>query len=59
MGMRIRCKECGDIIESKHVHDFVRCKCGSIAIAGGYDYMRILGDSWKIAECQGDIYEGQ
>lgn len=59
MGMRIRCKECGDIIESKHVHDFVRCKCGSIAIDGGDDYMRILGDSWKIAERQGDIYDGQ
>src|SRR5262245_30845145 len=22
------CLECGDVIESRHRHDFVRCKCG-------------------------------
>lgn len=59
MGMSIRCKECGDVIASKHVHDFVRCKCGSIAIYGGDDDTRILGDSWKIAERHGEIYDVQ
>ncbi len=35
-----RCKRCGDTIESKHVHDYVRCSCGSIAVDGGKDYLR-------------------
>jgi DNA-directed RNA polymerase subunit N (RpoN/RPB10) len=37
---RIRCLKCGDIIESKHVHDFVRCSCGSVSVDGGHDYLR-------------------
>ena len=37
---RVKCRLCGDIIESKHRHDFVVCKCGSIFIDGGHDYCR-------------------
>jgi len=37
---RCKCKHCGDIIESKHVHDFVECKCGQIFTDGGLDYTR-------------------
>ncbi|SER93075.1 hypothetical protein SAMN04487944_11319 [Gracilibacillus ureilyticus] len=37
---KIRCKQCNDIIESIHRHDFKRCKCGSIFIDGGKDYQR-------------------
>jgi hypothetical protein len=29
-----------DIIESKHRHDFVRCKCGKCFVDGGLDYCR-------------------
>ena len=36
----IQCKLCGDVIESKHVHDFVQCKCGACAVDGGHDYLR-------------------
>ena len=36
----IQCKLCGDIIESKHVHDFVTCKCGACSVDGGHDYLR-------------------
>ena len=36
----IRCKHCGDIIESKHVHDYVSCKCGAVAVDGGHEYLR-------------------
>ena len=32
---KIRCKNCGDIIESKTVHDFVTCKCGNVSVDGG------------------------
>lgn len=48
---RIRCKNCGDIIESKSRHDWVCCSCfkdsgGTTGcfVDGGYDYMRWGGD---------------
>ena len=31
----IRCRKCLDTIESKHVHDFKLCSCGSVGIDGG------------------------
>ena len=37
---RIRCLKCGDIIESKSVHDFVTCSCGACRVDGGHDYLR-------------------
>jgi hypothetical protein len=46
----IRCKLCDDIIESKHRHDFVWCKCGKSAVDGGHDYSRIIGNSDNIEE---------
>ena len=36
----IQCKLCGEVIESKHVHDFVQCKCGACAVDGEHDYLR-------------------
>lgn len=37
---KIRCKHCGDVIESKYRHDFVVCSCGTVAVDGGKDYLR-------------------
>ena len=37
---RCICRDCGDLIESKHRHDFVRCKCGRIFTDGGTAYTR-------------------
>ena len=37
---KIRCKRCGDIIESKTVHDFKFCKRGAVAVDGGKEYLR-------------------
>jgi hypothetical protein len=34
---------CGDVIESKHRHDFVKCGCGHSFLDGGYDYTRYGG----------------
>jgi hypothetical protein len=34
---------CFDIIESHHRHDFVSCKCGTIFLDGGVDYVRYGG----------------
>jgi len=52
MGQRIRCKKCGDIIMSRHRHDFVRCRCGSIAVDGGNDYTRVCGktENYELVE---------
>lgn len=36
---KCQCKMCGDIIESKHTHDFVHCKCGEIFTDGGDEYI--------------------
>ena len=41
---KARCNKCGDVIESKHRHDFVWCKCGAIAVDGGKDYLKMVGN---------------
>ena len=40
----IRCKKCGDVIESKSLHDWVQCKCGACYVDGGHEYCRIGGN---------------
>jgi len=37
---KIRCKNCGDVIESKTVHDYVTCSCGRCSVDGGMEYLR-------------------
>lgn len=37
---RARCLDCGDVVESKHRHDFVTCSCGALFLDGGTDYVR-------------------
>lgn len=37
------CALCGDVIESKHRHDFQKCKCGKSFLDGGDDYTRAGG----------------
>lgn len=37
---KCQCRKCGDIIESKHAHNFVWCKCGAIFTDGGHRYLR-------------------
>jgi hypothetical protein len=34
------CRLCGDVIESKHGHDWVECGCGEIFVDGGHAYIR-------------------
>ena len=41
---KIKCKKCGDIMESTYRHDFKVCKCGALAVDGGHDYLRRCGD---------------
>ena len=37
---KIKCKNCGDVIESKFTHDFVTCSCGRCSVDGGREYLR-------------------
>lgn len=39
-----KCLKCGDEVESKHRHDFVRCRCKALAVDGGKDYLKRVGD---------------
>ena len=46
---KIKCKKCGEIIESKSVHDFKFFQCGAVAVDGGHDYLRRCGnrEDWE------------
>lgn len=54
---KVQCLQCGDIIESKYRHDFVTCKCGSISVDGGKDYLRRVGNLSK--ETYKDLSESE
>ena len=41
---KIECLKCGDVIESANVHDFKWCKCHTVAVDGGRDYLRRVGN---------------
>ena len=41
---RAQCAKCKDIVESKYRWDFQMCSCGSIAVDGGLDYARRVGE---------------
>jgi len=41
---RIKCKLCGDVIESTFTHDYRRCSCGAVAVDGGREYLRRSGN---------------
>lgn len=45
--MKIKCLQCGDVIESKSVHDLVTCKCESCYIDGGKDYLHFGGKDFN------------
>ena len=40
---KIRCKKCGDIIESRSQHQFVVCKCGTVGVDGGHAHLSRMG----------------
>lgn len=46
---KIRCRRCGEILESVSMHDFKICSCGAVAIDGGREYLRRCGypDDWE------------
>ena len=50
----IKCKLCGEVIESTERHQYVTCKCGACAVDGGHDYLR---RSFKNKDCYIDLSE--
>ena len=53
---KAQCLDCFDIIESKHRHDFVKCKCGTSFLDGGDDYIRCGGRIAILDKTDGDFY---
>uniref|UniRef100_A0A6M3LEM0 DUF7695 domain-containing protein n=1 Tax=viral metagenome TaxID=1070528 RepID=A0A6M3LEM0_9ZZZZ len=47
---KAKCLKCGDVIESRSVHDFVWCNCHSIAVDGGREYLRRVGEAFDMKE---------
>ena len=41
---KIKCKKCGDIIESKSTNDYKKCICGAVAVDGGNQYLKRIGN---------------
>lgn len=41
---KIKCKKCGDIIESKSTNDYKKCSCSAVAVDGGKDYLKRIGN---------------
>ena len=41
---KIKCKKCGDIIELKSTNDLKRCSCGAVAVDGGTEYFKRIGN---------------
>ena len=39
---RIKCTKCGDVLTSEHVYDFKTCKCRTVSVDGGRDYLKRL-----------------
>lgn len=52
---KIRCKFCGDIIESFKVHDFKRCRCGKCSIDGGLEYAQRSFETEKPEDTYEDL----
>lgn len=47
---KAQCKKCGSVITSESINRMVRCNCGSIAVDGGYEYIRRIGNLDDIIE---------
>lgn len=58
---KAQCKLCGDVIESKHRHDFKSCKCGEISVDGGKSYIKRsaknLGNIIELSDWYEETYE--
>lgn len=56
---KIKCKVCGDIIESKYTHDSRVCSCKAVGVDGGLEYLRRMGNLEDFEELSEVIEEEQ
>lgn len=56
---KIRCKLCGDVIESKYRHDSKMCSCKAVGVDGGTDYIRRTGNLEDFEELSEVIEDGK
>lgn len=48
---KVKCKMCGEILESKYRHDFQQCSCeNQTFVDGGNDYIRVGGADIELIE---------
>ena len=47
---KIKCINCGNILESKTPNDFKRCSCRKVAIDGGHEYLKRIGNEEEYIE---------
>ena len=40
----VQCLVCKDLVFSRTLHDYRSCSCGKVAIDGGFEYTKIVGD---------------
>lgn len=52
---KIKCKKCGDIIESKNVHDYKTCSCGNCSVDGGLCYLKRSFNGNSPEECYEEL----
>jgi len=58
MKNRVKCTQCGEVLESMHRHDFVSCECeNGTFVDGGKDYRRIGGKEFNKILVWVDEYE--
>lgn len=51
------CKKCGDVLFSRHRHEFVMCTCDNkTMLDGGTDYQRYGGVDLSLVDLSGTIY---
>lgn len=41
----IKCLKCGSYISTDTGYQYIPCACGAVAVDGGPEYTRIIGDS--------------
>lgn len=56
---KAQCKKCGDLISSYQENEYVRCKCGAIAVSGGDKSIMRLGHHNDILELSEKDYRGK
>lgn len=55
---RVKCLNCGEILESKYRHDFQQCNCkNQTFVDGGNDYCRIGGQNLDLIKILRDVEE--